>query len=139
MNIPIEWIHALLGGLCIGVASVGLMLFNGRIAGISGISFMALKSPISNTWAVVFVAGLALGAYLFHSLFNVALPAFNVEPGLIVAGGFIVGLGTKLGSGCTSGHGICGIGRLSMRSIIATGLFMSAGIATVLVRLHGGF
>ena len=138
MTIPDAWIMALLGGICIGLASIGLMIANGRIAGISGITFNALSSPRGNRWAVAFVLGLALGAFLFHFITGNAIPEFNVSLPMIIAGGFIVGVGTKIGSGCTSGHGICGLGRLSMRSMIATVTFMSLGFITVFIRLHGG-
>ena len=79
-----------------------------------------------------------LGAFLYHLVSGAKVPDFNVPLPLLLAGGFIVGLGTKMGSGCTSGHGICGIGRFSMRSIIATVTFMTFGFITVFVRLHGG-
>ena len=135
---PDVFTYALAGGVCIGMASIARMMLLGRIAGISGIVFTGLKAPLNNTWALAFMLGLPAGAFVFHSLANQPVPLFDVPLPLIIAGGFIVGLGTKLGSGCTSGHGICGIGRLSMRSIIATCTFMAFGFITVFVRLHGG-
>ena len=135
---PEVFIMALAGGLCIGLASILLMMLLGRIAGISGIVFSAARSPIRNVWSVLFLAGLVLGAFLFHFVSGKPVPAFNVPMPLLLAAGFIVGIGTRLGSGCTSGHGICGIGRLSVRSIIATGTFMVTGFITVYIRLHGG-
>lgn len=133
---PDHFVTALLGGFCIGLASILMMLALGRIAGISGIVWQAIKSPISNTWAILFVVGLVIGAYLYHSISGQAIPAFDVPLPLLLAAGFIVGFGTKLGSGCTSGHGICGIGRLSMRSVVATATFMTFGFITVYVMRH---
>jgi uncharacterized membrane protein YedE/YeeE len=135
---PESFINALLGGACIGLAATLLMILLGRIAGVSGILFTALKSPLNNFWAIFFFSGLLLGAFGYHFISGNPVPTFDVSLPLIITGGFIVGLGTKMGSGCTSGHGICGIGRLSVRSIIATCTFMLFGFITVFVRLHGG-
>jgi hypothetical protein len=129
---------ALAGGICIGLAAIFLMVTLGRIGGVSGIVFSAAKNPVENFWAILFIAGLILGAFLFHFTSGQPIPAFKVPMPLMLAGGFIVGVGTKLGSGCTSGHGICGIGRLSVRSFIATCTFMLLGFITVYLRLHGG-
>ena len=129
---------ALAVGICIGLAAIFLMVTLGRIGGVSGIVFSAAKNPVENFWAILFIAGLILGAFLFHFTSGQPIPAFKVPMPLMLAGGFIVGVGTKLGSGCTSGHGICGIGRLSVRSIIATCTFMLLGFITVYLRLHGG-
>jgi hypothetical protein len=135
---PDAFLMALAGGICIGLAAIFLMVTLGRIGGISGIVFSAAKNPVENFWAILFIAGLILGAFLFHFTSSQPIPAFKVPMPLMLAGGFIVGVGTKLGSGCTSGHGICGIGRLSVRSIIATCTFMLLGFITVYLRLHGG-
>ncbi len=135
---PDVFLMALAGGICIGLASVLLMIMLGRIAGISGIVFTAVKTPVQNFWSILFVAGLIPGAFLFHFASGNPIPPFDVSMPMLLAGGFIVGVGTRLGSGCTSGHGICGIGRLSVRSIIATCTFMLFGFITVYVRLHGG-
>ena len=135
---PDAFVMALAGGICIGLATVFLMITLGRIGGISGIVFSAAKNHVENLWAILFIAGLVLGAFLFHVNSDHPIPAFDVPMPLLLAGGFIVGVGTKLGSGCTSGHGICGIGRLSLRSIIATCTFMLFGFITVYTRLHGG-
>ena len=134
---PDNFLIALAGGICIGLAAVVLMITLGRIGGISGIVFSAVKNPIESSWAMLFLAGLVLGACLFHFISGHPIPAFEVPIPLMLAGGFIVGVGTKLGSGCTSGHGICGIGRLSVRSIIATCTFLLFGFITVYLRLHG--
>ena len=135
---PDAFVMALAGGICIGLATVFLMITLGRIGGISGIVFSAAKNHVENLWAILFIAGLVLGAFLFHVNSDRPIPAFDVPMPLLLAGGFIVGVGTKLGSGCTSGHGICGIGRLSLRSIMATCTFMLFGFITVYTRLHGG-
>jgi uncharacterized membrane protein YedE/YeeE len=136
--VPDTFLMALAGGICIGLAAISLMVTLGRIGGVSGIVFSAAKNPVENFWAILFIAGLILGAFLFHFTSGQPIPAFKVPMPLMLAGGFIVGVGTKLGSGCTSGHGICGIGRLSVRSFIATCTFMLLGFITVYLRLHGG-
>ena len=129
---------SLFGGFCIGIAAVLMMVLLGRIAGITGIIFQSMTAPASNLWAIAFVVGLPVGALLFHSLSGTPVPAFDVPLPMIIAGGFLVGLGTRLGSGCTSGHGICGLGRLSARSIVAVSTFMLFAFLTVFLRLHGG-
>jgi uncharacterized membrane protein YedE/YeeE len=135
---PDVFLMALIGGICIGVASILMMILLGRIAGISGIVFSGIRSPLENAWALVFMAGLVLGAFVYHFLSGTSVPDFDVSMPLIISGGLIVGIGTKIGSGCTSGHGICGIGRLSVRSIVATCTFIVFGFITVYIRLHGG-
>ncbi len=130
------YLNGLIGGVMIGTAAMLLMMSIGRIAGISGIFFNGLKSPNSNIWALLFVAGLILGTGLVQAFSSTPAPEVSSPLPLIIIGGLIVGFGVKLGSGCTSGHGICGIGRLSTRSIVATVTFMASGILTVFVRLH---
>lgn len=127
---------ALIGGAFIGFAALGLLLFNGRIAGVSGI-FSALVA-IKNTqvWQWLFVAGLVIGP-VFAGLFGFELaPPINTPWLVLLIAGFCVGFGARLGSGCTSGHGICGVGRLSFRSIIATSIFMVTAIITAFVCHH---
>ncbi|MDC0067407.1 YeeE/YedE family protein [Gammaproteobacteria bacterium] len=131
------FLMALTGGICIGLAAVFLMVTLGRIGGISGIVFSAVKQPVEHSWAILFLAGVILGTSLFHFISGHPIPTFDVPIPLMLAGGFIVGVGTKMGSGCTSGHGICGISRLSVRSIIATCTFLLLGFITVYLRLHG--
>lgn len=138
----IDWIHftpwtSLAGGLLIGVAAALFVLLNGRIAGISGI-LGGLLHPASGDigWHVLFLIGLA-GAPLVFSVFH-PLPEVRIDAGtltLIVAG-LLVGVGTRYGSGCTSGHGVCGLSRRSPRSMAATAAFMLAGFATVYVIRH---
>jgi uncharacterized membrane protein YedE/YeeE len=131
-------ISAAIGGVLIGLAAVLLMLLTGRIAGISGI-FAGLINPQTSdhAWRAAFVAGL-IAAPITAMLLGHAVPIPQM-PGsyvTIVVGGFLVGFGARLGSGCTSGHGICGIARLSPRSIAATGVFMVAAIVVVALTHH---
>jgi uncharacterized membrane protein YedE/YeeE len=128
----------LLGGALIGLASAALLLANGRIAGVSGIlgrCFLPERGDIA--WRLAFLAGLPLGAALATRLAgDVHGFAITGSPVLLVAGGLLVGFGTQLGSGCTSGHGVCGIARGSRRSIVATLVFMATGAITVFVMRH---
>jgi len=128
---------SLAGGALIGVAAAMLVLLNGRIAGISGILGGLLK-PVRGdvAWRVAFVAGLA-AAPLFYRGFYV-LPEVRIDAGYaaLVAAGLLVGVGTRWGSGCTSGHGVCGVSRRSPRSLAATAVFMLAGFTTVYVLRH---
>lgn len=130
-------VSGLVGGVMIGLASVMLLWLNGRIAGISGIvAGMVSQKGSEFGWRAMFVAGLLLGAF-GYALYNGGLPVSVLAsiPVLVVAG-LLVGFGTRLGSGCTSGHGVCGIGRLSKRSIVATITFMVVAAATVFVANH---
>ncbi len=128
---------ALVGGALIGLAAALLVLLNGRIAGISGV-LGGLLAPVRGDigWRVAFVAGL-LGAPLAWALFA-AWPTARIDAGTgtLVAAGLLVGVGTRYGSGCTSGHGVCGLSRLSPRSLVATLAFMGAGFVTVYVVRH---
>jgi len=139
----IDWQHftpwsSLAGGLLIGLAAAVLILFNGRIAGISGI-VGGLLSPRKGDsgWRIAFLAGLLMTPLLYqlqHTLPDVFIEAGT--PALVIAG-LLVGLGVRYGAGCTSGHGVCGLSRLSMRSLLATICFMAAGFLTVYVLRHG--
>lgn len=129
------------GGALIGLASALLLLFNGQIAGISGVlGGLMTPQPGRWGWRVAFLGGLLAGGALLMALYPEAFP--DAAPrGLpaIAAAGLLVGFGTRLGSGCTSGHGVCGLSRLSKRSMVAVGTFMGAGAITVLVaRLLAG-
>jgi uncharacterized membrane protein YedE/YeeE len=128
---------ALIGGLLIGVAVSLFVLINGRIAGISGILGGAMRPAKGDIgWRIAFVSGLIVAPLVYQLV--AALPARQIDTGwaaLIVAG-LLVGIGTRYGSGCTSGHGICGLARLSFRSLIATLSFMGAGFVTVFVMRH---
>jgi len=128
---------ALAGGVLIGLAAAMFLLLNGRIAGISGVMGGLLK-PLKGDigWRAAFILGL-VGAPLVYGLFA-RLPVPQIEAGnaALIAAGLLVGLGTRYGSGCTSGHGVCGLSRLSPRSLVATACFMGAGFATVFVIRH---
>lgn len=128
---------ALAGGLLIGLAAVMFALLNGRIAGISGVLGGLLKPARGDVgWRAAFILGLVL-APLTYGIFA-ALPALQIDAGygLLIAAGLLVGVGTRYASGCTSGHGVCGLSRLSPRSLVATLTFMGAGFATVFVVRH---
>ena len=129
------FLTALLGGICIGAAAAIMMVAIGRVTGISGILYNGLHAPVRNTWSVVFLAGLILGAGVHYFGTGAAAPALDASLPMLVAAGFTVGVGTRLGSGCTSGHGICGIGRVSPRSLVAVATFMATGIAAA-VTVH---
>ncbi|KQT83868.1 YeeE/YedE family protein [Aurantimonas sp. Leaf443] len=131
-------VSALGGGLLIGLSAALLLLANGRIAGISGILDGALRPKAGEFgWRAAFLAGLLAAAPLL-ALAGYDLPAIAVDAAwpIVVVGGLLVGFGTRLGSGCTSGHGVCGIGRGSARSIAATLTFMATAAATVFVVRH---
>ena len=126
-------LSGLIGGVLIGLAAALMLLGAGRIAGVSGIAARAFgltegSQPRAGAWA--FIIGLPLGALLVTSQIAAVTPAF-AGPGTLVIAGLIVGIGTRLGSGCTSGHGVCGMSRLSQRSLVATATFMITGFATV--------
>ncbi len=129
---------ALGGGLLIGLSAVLLLWLNGRIAGISGILNGALaRQPGDSAWRVTFLVGLLLGGGLFWWLTPHAFePRQGFPISLLLGAGFLVGFGTRLGSGCTSGHGVCGLGRRSMRSVLATVTFVGCGMLTVFVTRH---
>jgi hypothetical protein len=129
---------ALLGGAMIGLAAGLLLLFNGRIAGITGILSGALVLTTGDwIWRAVFAAGLLAGGGVVYAIDPGAF-AFQIERTLplMALGGLLVGFGSRLGSGCTSGHGVCGIGRLSLRSVVATATFTLTGFASVYVLNH---
>jgi len=138
----IDWTHftpwtALAGGLLIGLAASAFVLLNGRIAGISGILGGLLRPARGDiAWRVAFLAGL-IGAPLVYGLFRtLSVARIEAGDGTLIAAGLLVGLGTRYGSGCTSGHGVCGLSRLSPRSLAATAAFMLAGFVTVFVIRH---
>jgi len=126
---------ALIGGIIIGLAVVIFFLFNGRLVGISGIAANALNQKERRIDNILFLVGLIIGPILYSLISNteINISISNSLPLLIVAG-LLVGIGTRISGGCTSGHGISGIGRFSLRSIIATITFMVVGILTVLIK-----
>jgi uncharacterized membrane protein YedE/YeeE len=138
----IDWTHftpwsAAAGGLLIGLAATLFILLNGRIAGISGITGGLLRPRAGDTaWRIAFIAGLIAAPTLYQAI--APLPDIQTVAGLplVVVAGLLVGIGTRYGAGCTSGHGICGLSRLSPRSIVATLSFMASGFAMVFVLRH---
>jgi uncharacterized membrane protein YedE/YeeE len=130
-------VFSLAGGLVIGLAAAVLILFNGRIAGISGILGGLLGAPAEDVgWRAAFIAGLIAAPILANLLGRPIAPDIQAGWGEIVVAGFLVGIGTRYASGCTSGHGVCGISRGSIRSLVATATFMAAGFVTVFVLRH---
>jgi uncharacterized membrane protein YedE/YeeE len=128
-----NWIGGLVGGTLIGLAAVGLLALDGRIAGVSGIVGGLPGARGDRAWRVAFLLGLPGGAALV-ALFTGGLPQqIAASPGILVTAGLLVGAGTRLGSGCTSGHGVCGLARRSPRSAAATATFIAAGMLAVLL------
>jgi uncharacterized membrane protein YedE/YeeE len=138
----IDWTHftplaSLIGGLLIGMAAALLALWNGRIAGISGIVGGLLRPKRGDmAWRLAFVAGLILAPTLYRLFLNMPEVSIDAGRGTVIVAGLLVGVGTRYGAGCTSGHGVCGISRLSPRSLVATLAFMAAGIAMVFAMRH---
>ncbi|NBX40234.1 MAG: YeeE/YedE family protein [Gammaproteobacteria bacterium] len=140
----IDWVHftplaSLLGGIMLGVAAVGFILLNGRILGISGILGGLLVPRSGDTsWRLSFLIGLLLAPITMSLLAPelVRAPRIDSDNATVVLAGLLVGLGTLYGSGCTSGHGVCGLSRLSPRSLVATVAFMASGFAIVYVVRH---
>ena len=138
MSADFSPLSGFLGGALIGLAAVLLLVANGRIAGVSGIAAGLFARITPDTlWRAAFIGGLPLGA-LVYWLIRGAPPDLTIEASLpvAIAAGLLVGFGTRLGSGCTSGHGVCGIGRLSARSFAAVGVFMATGMAATYVMRH---
>ena len=132
-----HWLDGLLGGVLIGIAATLLLALNGRVAGVSGITFGLLQRAARDdaAWRVAFLVGLmGAGAVALHVADRVATSPAPLA--MLVVAGLLVGYGTRLGGGCTSGHGVCGVGRMSMRSIVATCVFVASAMATVFVLRH---
>jgi uncharacterized membrane protein YedE/YeeE len=128
--------ESLLGGLIIGLAVAILYLMRGNYTGISGIYFNVISVNKSGfLWRFLFIKGLIIGPVIlsFFSFTDLGFEMPNTNPIIVILGGLLVGYGTQLGSGCTSGHGVCGIGRLSIRSIVGTCVFVGAGVVTVFI------
>jgi len=131
-----DFLIAFIGGLMLGLSVVGYLYVNGRIAGISGLVGQVLNpKTVFKTPAIWFLSGLIITPFIY-GLFVQPEIELNASPLMMIMAGLLVGFGTRLGSGCTSGHGICGISRLSKRSIIATMTFMFAGFVTVYIIRH---
>lgn len=131
-------LSALSGGILIGLSATFLLFFNGRIAGISGIMGGLINAPRTELfWRIAFLVGIVIGAFLFQLIRpDFYQPRENFPIWLLAIGGFLVGFGTRMGNGCTSGHAICGIARFSIRSIAATITFMASGFLTVYIMRH---
>lgn len=131
-------VAGLLGGMLIGIASVLMLLGTGRIAGISGIyGGILTRVPGDITWRIVFVGGLLLGGLLWPFIAGEPLRVdIQVSWPLMLVAGLLVGFGARRGGGCTSGHGVCGIGRLAPRSMVATATFMTAAVVTTFIMRH---
>jgi uncharacterized membrane protein YedE/YeeE len=141
----LDWAHftpwaSLTGGIILGVSSAIFILVNGRILGISGILGGLLPPKAGDTtWRIAFLLGFAAAPIVFHALVPaqyIAAPRIDASEMMVVVAGLLVGIGTRYASGCTSGHGVCGLSRLSPRSLVATASFMGAGFATVYVMRH---
>lgn len=131
-------VSALIGGAMIGAAAALLLILTGRVAGVSGVLGGVLSPRRTEVgWRVAFLTGL-LVAPLFYGLVAGGLPRININAstGMLAVAGVLVGLGSRLGAGCTSGHGVCGVGRGSLRSLVATAVFMATAIATLFVVRH---
>ena len=128
---------ALAGGLLVGLAAAMFVLLNGRIAGISGV-IGGLFKPVRGdaAWRALFVLGLVGAPWVYPLIATLPQPRIDASTGALVIAGLLVGAGTRFGSGCTSGHGVCGLARLSPRSLVATVAFMAAGFLTVFVTRH---
>ena len=128
---------ALAGGVLIGIAAGMFVLLNGRIAGISGILGGLLRPASGDVmWRIAFIGGLLVAPLAYALMAAVPAPQIDADYGSLMLAGLLVGIGTRYGSGCTSGHGVCGLSRLSPRSLVATVTFMAAGFMTVFVIRH---
>ena len=138
----IDWAHftpwtSLAGGVLIGAATAMLLLFNGKIAGVSGILGGLMRPNAGGIgWRVAFISGLVVAPLVYQLVAPLPAVQIDADTGLLVVAGLLVGLGTRYGSGCTSGHGVSGLSRLSPRSMVATAAFMAAGFAVVFVVRH---
>ena len=138
----IDWANftpwaSLAGGILIGLAAAMFILLNGRIAGISGIVGGLLRPARGDVfWRVAFIAGLVLAPLVYQAAFTLPAVEVNASVAVLIAAGLLVGVGTRYGSGCTSGHGVCGLGRRSPRSLVATLAFMASGFLTVFIVRH---
>jgi hypothetical protein len=141
----LDWAHftpwaSLTGGIVLGIASAIFILVNGRILGISGILGGLLPPKVGDTtWRLAFLLGFAAAPTVFHAMVPaqyITAPRIDASDLMVVVAGLLVGIGTRYASGCTSGHGVCGLSRLSPRSLVATASFMGAGFAVVYVMRH---
>ncbi|MGB5634425.1 MAG: YeeE/YedE family protein [Waterburya sp.] len=135
--VEVNWVTALIGGMLIGLSATILLGFDGRIAGISGIVNGAIRFGRRESWRWFFIIGMLAGGLFYKYVF---LPesalTFSFNLWSMILGGLLVGFGTRMGNGCTSGHGVCGLGRLSFRSLVAVITFMTTAIVTVWFTRH---
>lgn len=137
MITEVNWIAALAGGMLIGLSATILLAFDGRIAGISGMVNGAIKFIPAENWRWLFIAGMLGGSLIYEYIFaSTPTPVSSFAPVAMIVGGFLVGVGTRMGNGCTSGHGVCGLGRLSFRSLVAVMSFMTTAMITVFLTHH---
>ena len=130
-------VASLVGGILIGLASVWLLAASGRIAGISGILHgLFMQPPGDRLWRILFVLGLVAAGFAWHAFVAPAPQREGFGLGWAAAAGLLVGFGTRVGGGCTSGHGVCGLGRFSLRSLVAVAVFMATGMAATYVMRH---
>ncbi len=130
-------VASLAGGILIGLASVWLLAANGRIAGVSGILHgLFAQPPGDRLWRLFFILGLVTAGIAWHAYAGPAPAREGFGLGWAAAAGLLVGFGTRIGGGCTSGHGVCGLGRLSLRSLVAVAIFMATGIVTAVIVRH---
>ena len=137
---PEDWLLALGGGVLIGLASGGLYLLSGEIAGITGIVRRAFGGP-ERGWRLAFLAGMIAAALAWLALADVGAATAGLDDlslPVLVGAGLLVGIGTDLGNGCTSGHGVCGLSRFSPRSLVSVVVFMAVAVLTVWAMRHGG-
>ena len=133
-----NWITALLGGILIGLSATMLLAFNGRIAGISGMVNGAVTFKSTERWRWLFLGGMVTGGAIYEYLLPLpSTPQSDLAPLWMIGGGLLVGFGTRMGNGCTSGHGVCGLGRLSGRSLAAVLIFLATAMITVFIVRHG--
>ncbi len=136
--VAFNWVTALFGGILMGISATVLLAFNGRIAGISGIVNGAIWGDARENWRWIFLTGMLLGGAFYENLLAPKpTPISTFAPLTMIVGGFLVGFGTRLCSGCTSGHGVCGLGRLSPRSFVAVIVFLTTASITVFITHHG--
>lgn len=133
-----SWSSGLIGGILIGLSATLLLLANGRIAGISGIFNGAIFAQSGDAlWRWLFIGGLLIGTLIYeYGLATQPTPQGELVPISMIIGGLIVGFGTRMGNGCTSGHGVCGLGRLSQRSLVAVLTFLATAFITVYIVRH---